>query len=77
MAVPADARPGAWRLSVWPVDGGDAAIRAAARLASLPPVAGPPRFTPFALPGIADGLAVANVAAAPASLLGIAGDSRT
>ncbi len=74
VAVPADAQPGAWRLSVWPVDGGDAAIRAAARLASLPPAAGPPRFTPFPLPGIADGLAVANVAAAPASLLGIAGD---
>ncbi len=68
VAVPADAQPGPWRLSVWAVDGGNEAIRAAARLAGLPPVSGPPRLTPFPLPGIADSLAVAHVTAPSAAV---------
>ena len=74
LAVPADAEPGPWRMSVWAVDGGNAAIRTAVRLASLPPASGPPHLTPFALPGIADGLAVAHVAAASPAVLSLTGD---
>ncbi len=74
VAVPADAQPGQWRLSVWAVDGGNEAIRAAARLASLPAAPGAPRLGAFALPGIADSLAVAHVAAASPALLSLAGE---
>ncbi len=73
LAVPADALPGAWRLSVWPVDGGSEAIRVAARLASLPASPGAARLLPFALPGIADSLALAHVAVSSKSVLGLAG----
>ncbi len=75
VAVPADNQAGVWRLSVWPLDEGHAPMQVAVRLASLPPASGPPRFSPLALAGIADHLAVANVAVASPSVLRLGGDA--
>ncbi len=72
-AVPADGSAGAWRLSVWPVDGGTLPVQVAARIASQPAVAGAPQFQAAGLPGIADHLAAAHVALPSRTLLTLAG----
>ncbi len=73
LAVPTDGSPGAWRLSVWPVDGGALPVRVAARFAAQPAAAGAPQFLAAALPGIADGLVAAHVALPSRAVLTLAG----
>lgn len=76
VAVPA-AGGGAWRLAVWPVDGGAPPIRVAARLVDQPLVAasGPVQFTRIGLPGVADDLVAAHAAMKSRALLALAGDA--
>jgi hypothetical protein len=62
LAMPADATDGAWRLSVWSVDGGTLPVRVAAQVLERPAIAGQPHPQSTKLPGIADTLVVAHVA---------------
>ena len=63
LAMQPDATPGAWRLSVWPVDGGALPIRAAARIVDDAAAEGQPHLRRTPLPGVAPALCTAHVQA--------------
>ncbi len=75
LAFPADTRPGNWRLSVWPVDGGALPIHVAAQVQNDPARPGQPLFAPAELPGWAEKLTVAHVALASPAVLNLTGDA--
>jgi len=73
LAVPAAG--GAWRLSVWQVDGGTLPVTVAARVLAAPAIGGQPRLDPVPLTGVTDDLAVAHVALASRAAMALSGDS--
>jgi hypothetical protein len=75
VALPVGAGGAAWRVSVWPVDGGALPMQAAARVVDLPALPGPPRLVPAGLPGVAGPLAVAHVALRTPGVLRLVGRS--
>jgi hypothetical protein len=74
LALPPDG-PGAWRLSVWPVDGGALPVRVAAQVVHAPAAAGRPVLDPVSLPGVAANLATAHVAVPTRAVLRLTGDA--
>jgi hypothetical protein len=71
VALPPDASPGAWRLSVWAVDGGTLPTRLAVRIINSPAHPGQPVLFGTALPGIDAKLAVDHLALASRNLLAL------
>jgi hypothetical protein len=73
LALPADDGAGAWRLSVWPVDGGRLPVQVAARIEASEAAPGQPAWRQAALPGISDRLAVAHVALGSQTVVRLSG----
>ena len=65
----------AWRLSVWPVDGGALPVHVAAQRLTVAAAAGPPILAPLSMPGVATNLAIAHVALPTRGLLRLTGDA--
>ena len=76
LAVPEDASAGAWRVSVWAVDGGNLPIRVAARVLAQAAASGAPDLETVTLPGVSNSLAVAHVALPARTVLTLTGDTR-
>jgi hypothetical protein len=76
LAVPADSSAGAWRMSVWAVDGGNLPIRAAARVLAQAASPGAPQLQTVTLPGVTNALGVAHVALPARTVLTLSGDTR-
>jgi hypothetical protein len=73
VALPADESAGAWRLSVWPVDGGALPINVAARIETSAATQGQPIFAPAPLRGVDTHLAAAHVALPSPAVLTLSG----
>ena len=73
LAMPGDGSAGAWRLSVWPVDGGALPIQVAARTETTLAAPGQPALQSAPLPGVNDRVAVAHVALGGRGVVALSG----